>query len=102
MRLRTGLGKTLLPDVLEPEQIRMITVIYVRSVTYTFNSLRTNSAWWAVTRRTLRNHKTVKIGGGHLCGDGRLPGTVWYITCQLGSHIEKKMDWLYYCQCPQS
>ena len=29
----------------------------------TFNPLHKNLAGWAVTRRTSRNHKTVKIGG---------------------------------------
>ena len=27
------------------------------------DSLRKNLAWWAVTRRTSKNHKTVKIWG---------------------------------------
>ena len=33
------------------------------------DSLRKNLAWWAVTRRSLKNHKT---------GDKHLPGTIWY------------------------
>ena len=35
----------------------------------TFDSLRKNLAWWAVTRRTSKNHKTVKIGGWALARD---------------------------------
>ena len=31
-----------------------------------------------VACRTSQNHKTVKIGGGCLCGGGRLPGTIQY------------------------
>ena len=33
------------------------------------DSLRENLAWWAVTRRTLKNHKTVKIRGWVLAWD---------------------------------
>ena len=35
----------------------------------TFDSLRKNLAWWAVTRRTFKkkHHKTVKIGGVGAC-----------------------------------
>ena len=29
----------------------------------TFDSLRENLAWWVVTRRTSKNHRTLKIGG---------------------------------------
>ena len=31
------------------------------------DSLSKNLAWWAVTRRTSKNHKSVKIGGGGAC-----------------------------------
>ena len=31
-------------------------------------SLRKNLTWWAVTRTTSKNHKTVKMGGGRLLG----------------------------------
>ena len=41
---------------------------YVSSAGLPSDSLRKNLAWWAVTRRTLNNHKTVKSGGGHLLG----------------------------------
>ena len=36
---------------------------YVSSADLPSDSLRKNLAWWAVTWRTQRNHKTVKIGG---------------------------------------
>ena len=36
---------------------------YVSSVDLPSDSLRKNLAWWVVTRRTSKNHKTVKIGG---------------------------------------
>ena len=38
------------------------------------DSLRENLAWWVVTRRTLKNHKTVKIRGGRLQGMGACSG----------------------------
>ena len=33
------------------------------SVDLPSNSIHKNLAWWAVTRRTSKKHKTVKIGG---------------------------------------
>jgi len=42
---------------------------YVSSADLPSNSLRKNLAWWAVTRRTSKNHKTVKIGGWALPWD---------------------------------
>ena len=36
------------------------------------NSLCENLAWWTVTRRTLKNHKTVKIGVWALARDTTL------------------------------
>ena len=44
----------------------------------TFDLIHKNLAWWVVACRTSQNHKTVKIGGGCLCGGGRLPGTIQY------------------------
>ena len=46
----------------------------------TFDSPRKNLAWWAVTRRT---SKLSKLGGGHLCEDGCLPGTIQYYSSFL-------------------
>ena len=37
---------------------------------WTFKSPCKNCARWAVTRRTLKNCRTVKLRGGHLHGDG--------------------------------
>ena len=42
------------------------------------DSLRRILAWWAVILRTLKNHKTVKLGGGRLHVYGRLPRTIRY------------------------
>ena len=42
----------------------------------TFDSLRQNLAWWAVTRRTSKNHKTVKIGGWALARDNTVSVSV--------------------------
>ena len=39
----------------------------------TFHCLQKYLAWWAVTWRTSKNHKAIKIGGGHL------PRTIWYL-----------------------
>ena len=42
---------------------------YVSSVELPLDSLRENLAWWVVTQRTLKKHKTVKIGGWTLAQD---------------------------------
>jgi len=42
---------------------QLVNCSYVSSVDLPSDSLRKNLAWWAVTQRTLKNHKTVKIGG---------------------------------------
>jgi len=57
---------------------------YVSSADLPSDSLCENL--WAVTRRTMKNYKTVKIGG---CGYGCLPRTIQYFTL---SHS----TWLYY------
>ena len=57
-----------------PKRIRTIAV-YVNSADLPSDSLRENL--WAVTRRTMKNYKTVKIGG---CGYECLPGTIQYFT----------------------
>ena len=44
-----------------------------------FNSLHNNLAWWEVTQRTSKTTRLSKLGGGHLLGDGHLPGTIRYI-----------------------
>ena len=41
---------------------------YVSSADLPSDSLHENLAWWAVTRRALKNHKTVKNGGGACSG----------------------------------
>ena len=41
------------------KHIRTITAMYVSSV----DILSIHYAWWAVTQRTSKTHKTVKIGG---------------------------------------
>ena len=41
---------------------------YVRSADLPSDSLHKNLAWWAVTWRTLKNNKIVKLGGGRLLG----------------------------------
>ena len=74
-RPRTGLCEHLMPDVVV-SKVHQNNCSYVSSVDLHSDSLRKNLAWWAVTRRTLKNHKTVKIGGGCLLGYGHLLGTI--------------------------
>ena len=56
-RPRTGVCE---PDVVAPKAHQN----YVSSADLPSDSLRKNLAWWAVTRRTLKNRKIVKSGGG--------------------------------------
>ena len=55
-RPRTGVCE---PDVMVPK----VHQSFVTSADLPSDSLRKNLAWWAVTRRISKNHKTVKIGG---------------------------------------
>ena len=50
------------PEVVAPKA-HQSHLSYVSSADLPSDSLRKNLAWWAVTWRTLKNHKTVKIGG---------------------------------------
>ena len=59
---RMGVCKPLMPDVVAPK-VHQNNRSYVSSVDLPLDSLRENLAGWAVTQRTLKNHKTVKIGG---------------------------------------
>ena len=56
---RTGVCEPLMPDVVVPKA-HQNNRSYVNSVDPPSYSLLKNLAWWAVTRRTLKNHK---IGG---------------------------------------
>ena len=55
--------------------------------------LRENLAWWAATQRTLKNHKTVKIGGWALARDNTVCHELWsikydyYNFCSVNSHV---------------
>ena len=55
-RLWTGMYETLMLDVMVPEA-------HQNNCSSVFDSLNKNLAWWAVTRRTSKHHKTVKIVG---------------------------------------
>ena len=57
-----GVCKTLMPDVVAPKAQSQLHV-HVSSADLPLDSILNNLAWWAVTQRTLKNHKTVKIGG---------------------------------------
>ena len=51
------------------------------------------AVWWVVTKRTLKNHKTVKIGEGGVGGwrlheYGHLLGTILYIPASWGSNFD--------------
>ena len=63
----------LMPNVVVPE-VHQNNHSYVSSVDLPLDSLRKNLAWWAVTQRALKNHKTQNLGGG------RLLGTIRYIS----------------------
>ena len=59
-----GVSKPLMPDVVAPKAHQNNhSYMYVSSADLPSDSLHKNLAWWVVTRRTLKNHKTVKIGG---------------------------------------
>ena len=70
-----GVCEPLMPDVVSPK-VHQNNRKYVSSADQPLDSQHKNSAWWMVTR------KTVKIGGGHLvrygrlCRHGHLPGTI--------------------------
>ena len=62
-RPRTGVCKPLMPDVVAPKAHQNNrSYMYVSSADLPLDSLHKNLAWWVVTWRTLKNHKTVKIG----------------------------------------
>ena len=63
-----GVCKPLMPDVMAPKA-HQNNRSYVSSADLPSDSLRENLAWWSVTWRTLKNHKTVKIGGWALARD---------------------------------
>ena len=66
MRPQTDVCEPLMPDVVSPK----VHQNYCSSADLPSDSLRENLAWWAVTQRTLKNHKTVKIGGWALSYTG--------------------------------
>ena len=76
-RPRTGVCE---PDVVAPK-VHQNNCGYVSSLDLPSDSLHKNLAWWVITRRNQKNHKTVKIGGGRLHGYQRLLGTIRYMYC---------------------
>ena len=52
----------LMSDVVAPK-VQQTNRSYVTSADLPSDSLHKILAWWAVTQRTLKNHKTVKLGG---------------------------------------
>ena len=57
-----GVCEPLMSDVVSPK-VHQNNCSYVSSADLPSDSLCEKLAWWTVTRRTLKNHKTVKIGG---------------------------------------
>ena len=51
-----------MPDVVLPKA-QQNNHSYVSTADLPLDSLRKNFVWWVITRRTLKNYKTVKIGG---------------------------------------
>ena len=75
-RLQTDVCEPLMPDVVA-SKVHQNNRSYVSSADLPSDSLCKNLAWWVVTQRTLKNHKTVKIGGVGTCPDmGACPGVV--------------------------
>ena len=73
-----------MPDVVASKRNRS----YVSSADLPMDSIRKNLAWWAVTQRTLKNHKTVKIGGWVLARDNTvIKCTVWIVILFIGAEI---------------
>ena len=70
-----GVCEPLMPDVVAPKA-HQNNRSYVSSANLPLDSLCKNLAWWVVTQRTSKNHKTVKLGGGHLLGTIRYLQTV--------------------------
>ena len=69
----TGVCELLIPDVVAPKA-HQNNRSYVSSADQPSDMLCKIFAWWAVTRRTSKNHKTVKIGGRVLAWDN-----IWYV-----------------------
>ena len=72
-----GVRELLMPNVVLPK-VHQNDCSYVSSADVPLDSLHKNLAWWAVTRRTLKNHKLSKLGGERLPGYGRLLRTIQY------------------------
>ena len=86
-RPRMSVCEPLMPNVVSPK-VHQKNCSYVSSADVPSDSLRKNLAWWAVTRRTLQNYKTVKIGGWALA-------RVWVLV-RDNTVLEKVYtQWLY-------
>ena len=69
------------PDVVVPKE-HQNNCSYVSSADLPSDSVCKDLAWWVVTWRTSkkkRKKKLSKLGVGHLCGYGSLPGTIQYL-----------------------
>ena len=86
--------KHLMPDVVVPK-VHQNNRSYVSSADLPLDSLCKNLAWCMVTQRTLENHKTVKIGGGHLRRYGHLPGTIRYLCRKWPMHSNHSIGYFY-------
>ena len=79
-----------------PKRVRTIAAMWS---TCSFESLRKDLAWWAVTQKTLKNHKAVKIG---MCPEQygiqeSIISYYWqvYSTCTQGE--KREHSWLSWC-----
>ena len=81
----TGVCKALMPDVMAPK-VQQNNRSYVSSADLPLDSLCKNLAWRAVTWRTLKNNKTVKIGVLALARDNTVSCFVSYWSATLLRH----------------
>ena len=89
-RPRTDVWEPLMPDVVVPKA-QQNNHSYASTADLPSDSLRKNFIWWAVTRRTLKNHKTVKIGGWALAW-------VWALAVLCKSYFYLSNSALVECQ----
>ena len=82
-----GVRKPLMPDVVAPKA-HQNNRSYVSSADLPSDSLRKILACRAVTQRTSKNHKTVKIGGWVLARVWALARAMWYSSMVVNHNCQ--------------